>query len=158
MAWLPNHSSLFGRSNPDHQITVSSILGHPYGRFLCLDEINPTTCFGSGGGWVTQLFHSGKTPNLVSSAPSVHHAIRSPLRRHYGVETTTGANQPRFTFDQGKHWDHVWHTSEIRGLCLMKWSREILKNLSYFWSTKYKPQKRPMCFFSWSMWLEKWHG
>ena len=116
-------------------------MGHTYGRFLRFDKINPTTCFGNATHrWVTQLFHFGKTRNLS--------IIRSsPLRRHYGVETTIGANQPRFTFDQGKHWDHVRHTSEIRGLCLMKWSREILKNLSYFWSTKYKPQKRPMCFF-----------
>ena len=108
VAWLPNHSSLFGRSNPDHQITVSSIVGHPYGYYLCLNKINPcTTCFGSAGaGWVTQLFHSGKTPNLA--------AIRSPLRRHYGVETTIGANQPRFTFDQGKHCGITYHVTLFR--------------------------------------------
>ena len=28
------------------------------------------------------------------------------------------------------------HSSEIRGLCLMKWPREMLQNLSYFWNTK----------------------
>ena len=28
------------------------------------------------------------------------------------------------------------HSSEIRGLCLMKWPSEMLQNLPYFWNTK----------------------
>ena len=28
------------------------------------------------------------------------------------------------------------HSSEIRGLCLMKWPSKMLQNLSYFWNTK----------------------
>ena len=116
-------------------------MGHTYGRFLRFDKINPTTCFGNATrGWVTQLFHFGKTRNLS--------IIRSsPLRRHYGVETTIGANQPRFTFDQGKHWDHVRHTSEIRGLCLMKWSREILKNFVILLEYKVQTSEKTNVFF-----------
>ena len=31
----------------------------------------------------------------------------------------------------------LWgNTTEIRGLCLMKWTSEMLQNLSYFWNTK----------------------
>ena len=116
-------------------------MGNTYGRFLCFDKINPTTCFGNATrGWVTQLFHFGKTPNLS--------IIRSsPLRRHYGVETTIGANQPRFTFDQGKHWDHVRHTSEIRGLCLMKGSREILKKICHTFGVQSTNLRKNQCVF-----------
>ena len=28
------------------------------------------------------------------------------------------------------------HSSEIRGLCLMKWPNELLQNLPYFWKSK----------------------
>ena len=30
----------------------------------------------------------------------------------------------------------IMYSSEIRGLCLMKWPCEILQNLPYFWNTK----------------------
>ena len=34
----------------------------------------------------------------------------------------------------GKNW--TYHFLEIRGLCLMKWPREMLQNLPYVWNTK----------------------
>ena len=30
----------------------------------------------------------------------------------------------------------IYHSSEIRGLCLIKWPNETIQNLSYFWKTK----------------------
>ena len=37
------------------------------------------------------------------------------------------------------------HSSEIRGLCKMKWPSELLQNLPYFWNTR--PTKFYFCFF-----------
>ena len=79
VAWLPNHSSLFGRSNPDNQITLSSIVGHPYGYYLCLDKINPCTCIGSSQ-WVkipkkNSIFRRTKTHFLTFSK------VQKPLQK-----------------------------------------------------------------------------
>ena len=32
-------------------------------------------------------------------------------------------------------WNNTLHSSEIRGLCLMKWPSKMLQNLPYFWNT-----------------------
>ena len=29
------------------------------------------------------------------------------------------------------------HSSEMRGLCIMKWASKMLQNLPYFWNTKF---------------------
>ena len=50
--------------------------------------------------------------------------------RSYSVESNILL--PKF-FEVGKI---EYHSSEIRGLCLMKWPGETLQNLSYFWNTK----------------------
>ena len=36
---------------------------------------------------------------------------------------------------QQQSWRGRRHSSEIRGLCLMKWPSEMLQNLPYFWKT-----------------------
>ena len=33
-------------------------------------------------------------------------------------------------------WSYVYHSSEIRGLCMMKWPSEMLQKLPYFWNKK----------------------
>ena len=42
-----------------------------------------------------------------------------------------GMNQ-RISKNQIGNWAHSLHSSEIRGLCLMKWPSEMLQNLPYF--------------------------
>ena len=46
--------------------------------------------------------------------------------------------RPRIWLDYLKqqNWKSFEHSSEIRGLCLMKWPSKSLQNLPYFWNMK----------------------
>ena len=46
-----------------------------------------------------------------------------------------------------KTYSLIYHSSEIRDLCLMKWPSEMLQNLQYFWNTKTYVVFFILCYF-----------
>ena len=85
--------------------------------------------------WLTTL-HSQKnviqTKKKLKILEIAHKKISLALSYLIDISTITSSISEEWS-------SMTTHSSEIRGLCLMKWSREILQILPYSW--KLKPTK-----------------
>ena len=84
----------------------------------------------STGGWVP--VGGGGLSNVSVQKQKIFHEDEDQLCKHeYLIDG-------KRISDQAVSWIIQLHThsSEKRGLCLMKCSSEILQNLPYFWNTK----------------------
>ena len=84
-----------------------------------------------------------KCPNYILPSQSPYNRITSIIC----ISRTLGKKPKSCTIFIATHHDH---SSEIRGLCLMKCSSETLQNLTYIWNTKTHVVFFISCYFIFS--------